>query len=79
MERRNLAVWVDVVRRARPELDEGEARVVVHAALSLGVAVCSYESGLDDDQLVALLHPMVVTAILGRAPVRTLSGARRGA
>ena len=79
MERRNLEVWVAVVRRARPELDEGEARVVVHAALSLGVAVCSYRTTLDDEQLVALLHPMVVTAILGRSATAPLSGARRGA
>ena len=66
MERRNAQVWLDVVRRARPELGDGDARVVVHAALSLGVAVCSTPTGLPDDQLVALLHPMVVTALLGR-------------
>ena len=66
MERRNLEVWLDVVRRARPELDEGEARVVVHAALSMGVAVCTTPTGLADDHLVAVLHPMVVTALLGR-------------
>ena len=79
MERRNLDVWVDVVRRARPELDEGEGRVVVHAALSLGVAVCSYRTTLTDEQLVALLHPMIVTAVLGRAPAATLTSSRRGA
>jgi AcrR family transcriptional regulator len=78
MERRNVDVWVDVVRRARPELEEAEARVVVHAALSLGVAVCSYRTTLSDDELVALLHPMVVTAVLGRAPAQ-LSGAPSGA
>jgi AcrR family transcriptional regulator len=78
MERRNVDVWVDVVRRARPELEEAEARVVVHAALSLGVAVCSYRTTLSDDELVALLHPMVVTAVLGREPAQ-LSGAPSGA
>ena len=53
MERRNVEAWVGVLRQARPELDEAEARVVVHGALSLGVAVCNYKSGLDDDSLVA--------------------------
>jgi AcrR family transcriptional regulator len=65
MERRNVSAWVDVVRRARPDLDEAEARVVVHGALSLGVAVCNYRSGLDDATLAGILHPMVVAALLG--------------
>ena len=42
--------------------------VVVHAALSLGVAICNYKSGLDDASLVALMHPMVMTAVLGPPP-----------
>jgi AcrR family transcriptional regulator len=65
MERSNLEAWVDVVRLVRPELTEAESHVVVHAALTLGVSVCNYNSGLDDDTLVGLLHPMVMTAILG--------------
>lgn len=64
-ERRNLGAWVDVVRRVRPDLAEKEARVVVHAALTLGVSVCNYKSGLDDATLAGLLHPMVMTAVLG--------------
>ncbi len=65
MERRNADVWVEVVRQARPELSEAEARVVVHGALSLGVAVCNYDSGLDDDTLAGIVHPMLVSALLG--------------
>ncbi len=64
-ERRNIEAWVAVLRQVRPELSEAEARVVVHGALSLGVAVCNYKSGLEDDHLVAILHPMVVAALLG--------------
>ncbi len=67
MERRNVEAWVGVLRQARPELDEAEARVVVHGALSLGVAVCNYNSGLDDASLVGIVHPMVVAALLGEA------------
>jgi AcrR family transcriptional regulator len=65
MERRNLELWVGVVRRVRPDLTEPEARVLVHATLSLGVAVCNYKSGLDDERLIAIMQPMVVAAILG--------------
>lgn len=70
MERRNLEVWVATVRRVRPDLTEPEARLVVHATLTMGVSVCNYKSGLDDDTLAGLLHPMVMTAVLGPAPQR---------
>jgi AcrR family transcriptional regulator len=69
-ERRNIEQWVAVVRRVRTDLSEAEARVLVHAALTLGVAICSYESGLDETSLVGIIHPMVMTAILGSAPSR---------
>ena len=82
MERRNVETWVEVLRRARPELDEAEARVVVHGALSLGVAVCNYDSGLDHDTLGAVVRPMVVAALLGESGgvsprARARSGAAR--
>jgi AcrR family transcriptional regulator len=67
-ERRNVERWVEVVRRVRADLSEAEARVLVHAALTLGVAICSYESGLDEGSLVRITQPMVMTAILGPAP-----------
>jgi AcrR family transcriptional regulator len=67
-ERRNVEQWVDVVRRVRTDLTEPEARVLVQAALTLGVAICSYESGLDEASLVAIIRPMVLAAILGPAP-----------
>jgi AcrR family transcriptional regulator len=65
MERHNIEEWVQVVGRVRPELSEKDARVVVHAALTLGVAVCNYKSGLDEQALVGLLEPMVIAAVLG--------------
>lgn len=71
MERRNVEQWVAAVRLVRTDLSEAEARVLVHAALSLGVAICNYESGLDEDGLVGLMHSMVTTAILGPAPARS--------
>lgn len=68
MERRNIEAWVGLVRTVRPELAEPEARVIVHAALTLGVAVANYNSGLDDATLARILHPMVMTAVLGAPP-----------
>jgi hypothetical protein len=53
------------VRRVRTDLDEAEARLLVQAALTLGVAVGNYKSGLDDARLAGLLHPMVMATILG--------------
>jgi AcrR family transcriptional regulator len=64
MERHNVEQWVATVRKVRSELTEPEARVVVHAALTLGVAVCNYNSGLDAETLAGLLKPMVLTAVL---------------
>jgi AcrR family transcriptional regulator len=66
-ERRNVEAWVGVVRRVRPELSEPEARLVVLAALTLGVAVSNYKSGLDEASLRGLLHPMVMAAVRGPA------------
>jgi AcrR family transcriptional regulator len=70
MERRNVEAWVAVLRRARPDLTDQEARVVVHGALSLGVAVCNYKSGLDDEAIARIVHPMVVAALLGEPTAR---------
>jgi AcrR family transcriptional regulator len=64
-ERRNVEEWVGVVRRVRTDLDEAEARLLVQAALTLGVAVGNYKSGLDEARLAGLLHPMVMATIVG--------------
>jgi AcrR family transcriptional regulator len=67
-ERRNVEEWVAVVRQVRTDLEEAEARLLVHAALTLGVTVSNYKSGLDEASLVGLVHPMLMTAILGPVP-----------
>jgi AcrR family transcriptional regulator len=69
-ERRNLEEWVRVVRELRTDLEPAEAALLVQATLTMGVAVANYRSGLDAERLVGILHPMVITAILGRAPAR---------
>lgn len=77
MERRNVEAWVGVLRQARPDLSEPEARVVVHGALSLGVAVCNHKSGLDDATLTRIVRPMVVAALLGEPGANGHRPARR--
>ena len=79
MERRNIDAWVSVLCRARPELGPAEARVVVHATLMMGVAIANYNSGLDDEALVRLVHPMLVTALLGAPAPGARPRVRRGA
>lgn len=63
MERLNIEEWVRVLRQVQPALVEGEARVMVHAALGMGVAICNYKSGLDDDSLTGLIRSMLLSAL----------------
>lgn len=63
MERHNVDLWVGAVQRIRPDLTEPEIRVVVHAALTMGVTVCNYNSGLEPDHLARILRPMVRAAL----------------
>jgi AcrR family transcriptional regulator len=67
MERRNMDAWLTMVRQVRPELSDAEARVVVHATLSLGVALSNHRSGLADERLVELVRSMVAAAVRGDA------------
>ena len=65
MERRNTEAWVRVLMDVRPELPPAEARAMVNAALAMGVAVCNYKSGLDDESLAALVESMVRSSLAG--------------
>ena len=55
--------WVHVLLRARPALSDGQARVMVHGALNLGLSICRYNSGLTDDVVQTLLANMIVLAL----------------
>jgi AcrR family transcriptional regulator len=65
MERRTLEAWVELLQRARPDLDDAQARLTAHATLMMSVAIGNYNSGLDDTALVRLVQPMIVRALLG--------------
>lgn len=59
LERLNIEEWVHVVTRVHPALSDTEARTIVHAVLSAGVAICNYQSGLSQDRLTSLLSAMM--------------------
>ena len=63
MERLNIEEWVHVLSQVRPDLGDAEARVMVHAALGMGLAVCNFKSDLDDESLAALISSMVLAAL----------------
>ena len=69
MERLNIEEWVHVLSQVRPELTDGEARVMVHGALGMGLAICNYKSGMDDESLVELMRSMILTSLLPPAAV----------
>ena len=50
-QRRYLEVWVHLLLGLRPELDEGEARVVVHAATGAIQSILFHNSGMSQDRL----------------------------
>jgi len=63
LERLHVEEWVHLLSRARPDISDGRARVMVHAVLSLGLSVCTYNSGLADDVLRPLLTNMIILAL----------------
>jgi AcrR family transcriptional regulator len=63
MERLYIAEWLSALTALRPALGDTEARVLVNAALGLGLSICNYKSGLDDELLGAWVTSMIVTLL----------------
>jgi AcrR family transcriptional regulator len=55
LQRHYVEEWVHLLAEQRPELDDGQARALVHAAIGAIQSVASYDSGLPPVQQVALL------------------------
>jgi AcrR family transcriptional regulator len=55
LQRHYVEDWVHLLAEQRPELDDGRARALVHAAIGAIQSVASYDSGLPADQQVELL------------------------
>jgi len=67
--RLHLEEWVHALSQLRPELSDGELRVLVTGAFGAFESVTQYESGLDRQLVEDLLVRMVIDALLGRAKV----------
>jgi AcrR family transcriptional regulator len=55
LQRHYVEEWVHLLAEQRPELGDGQARALVHAAIGAIQSVASYDSGLPPVQQVALL------------------------
>lgn len=64
LQRHYIEEWVHLLAELRPELDDGQARAVVHAAIGAIQSVASYHSGLPRRQQFELLDA-VARACLG--------------
>jgi AcrR family transcriptional regulator len=56
LQRHYVEDWVHLLAEQRPELDDGRARALVHAAIGAIQSVASYDGGLPADQQVELLE-----------------------
>ena len=64
VQRSYVEVWVEVLRRARPDLDVPTARAAAHAVLGL-INSTPYSAHLDSAAMGALLHRMALAALEG--------------
>jgi AcrR family transcriptional regulator len=68
-QRHYLEEWVSVVAPLRPDLSDGEARLVVHAAIGAVQSILFYNSGLPQERLADLLGEMAYGCLgVERAP-----------
>jgi AcrR family transcriptional regulator len=67
LQRHYVEEWVHVLAGLRPELTDGEARAIVHAAIGAIQSVATYNSGLPPDQQQTLLTSAAYSCL--RAPV----------
>jgi len=63
-ERDHIAAWVEALGRLRPDLEEREARLMVHAGLWMCLCVAYYNSGVEPRREAAMLIGMVRAALL---------------
>lgn len=68
--RLHLEEWVHALSQLRPELSDGELRVLVTAAFGLFESVTQYESGLDRQAIEHLLVDMAMAGLLGKVSAK---------
>jgi AcrR family transcriptional regulator len=68
-QRHYLEEWVSVVAPLRPDLSDGEARLVVHAVIGAVQSILFYNSGLPQERMADLLGEMAYGCLgVERAP-----------
>ncbi len=78
IERQSVEEWVHALMQVRPELADGEARVIIRAVSAMAVSAVTYRSGLDRAVLKELVTEMVMQALLaGQSTARRPRAARR--
>jgi AcrR family transcriptional regulator len=71
-QRHYLEEWVSVVAPLRPDLPDGEARLVVRAAIGAVQSILFYDSGLPQERMADLLGEMAYSCLgVERAPRST--------
>jgi AcrR family transcriptional regulator len=67
--RLHVEEWVHALAQARPDLSDGDVRVMVHGVIGMAAPFAArYDSGLDADHVVALLTEIGLRMLrLGRA------------
>jgi AcrR family transcriptional regulator len=77
--RLHLEEWVHALSGLRPELSDGEVRVLVTGAFGLFESVTQYDSGLDREVVEDLLVGMAMQGLLGPRAPKSPRGRKGGA
>ncbi len=68
LERLHLEEWLHALLLLRPELHDGEARIMIRAVHGMAVAAIVYRSGMERVVLVDLVSEMGIKALLVKRP-----------
>ncbi len=68
LERLHLEEWLHALLQLRPELHDGEARVMIRGVHGMAVAAIVYRSGIEREALVDLVSDMTMKALLVKRP-----------
>jgi len=62
-----LEEWVHVISRVRPDLSDGEARLMANGIMHLGMSLTVLASGIPRERVSALMQKMIIGAVEGPA------------
>jgi AcrR family transcriptional regulator len=71
--RLHMEEWAHALAQARPDLSDGQVRLMINATAGLLSSAVSYHSGLERQRLERLLNDMAYVALLGENPAEPQS------